>query len=290
MVRKSIFAVILVLAMVTMACSINITLPEITVNNLKTGPTQTEEINVSTPSSSSANVKINFGAGKLNLAPGAADALVSGTATYNVPELKPQITTNNNNIVLQTGKMEINGIPSFSGDFKNEWDLKLGNLPMDLDINAGAYQGRYDFGGLSLQALHVADGAADVELNFSQPNKVDMSTLQYETGASNVKLTDLANANFGSMIFKSGAGDYSLDFSGDLQRDASVEITSGVSHVTLIIPEGTPAQVTFKGGISNVNTSGNWQQSGGAYDHPGSGPGLTISVEMGAGSLDLETR
>lgn len=290
MFRKSILAVILVLALVTMACSINITLPEITVNNLKPGPTQTEDINVPLPDSSSATVKFNFGAGKLNLAPGAENALVSGTATYNVAELKPQITTNANNVVLQTGKMEIKGIPNFSGDFKNEWDLKLGDLPMDLTINAGAYQGRYDFGGLSLESLEVADGAADVELKFSQPNKVEMSTLQYETGASNVKLNNLANANFSKMVFKSGAGDYSLDFSGSLQRDASVEITSGVSHITISVPQGMPAQVIFKGGISNVNTSGGWQQSGGAYNHPGSGSGLTISVEMGAGSLDLETR
>ena len=290
MFRKSILVVILVLAMVTMACSINITLPKITVNNLKTGATQTENISVPLPDSSSATVKFNFGAGKLNLAPGAENALVSGTAVYNVVELKPQITTNGSNIVLQTGKMEIGGIPNFSGDFKNEWDLKLGNFPMDLTINAGAYQGRYDFGGLSLQSLQVADGAADVELKFSQPNKVEMSTLRYETGASNVKLNNLANANFNSMVFKSGAGDYTLDFAGSLQRDASVEISSGVSHVTIIVPQGVPAQVTFTGGVSNVNTSGNWQQSGGSYNHPGSGSGLTINVEMGAGSLDLETR
>lgn len=290
MFRKSFFAVILVLALVTIACSINITLPEINVNNVQTGPTQTEELNVAAPDSSPARVKFNFGAGKLTLAPGAQNALVNGTAIYNVTELKPQITTNGNNIVLQTGQMDISGLPHFSGDLRNEWDLKLGDFPMDLTINAGAYQGRYDFGGLSLQSLKVADGAADVELNFSQPNKVEMSTLQYETGASNVKLNDLANANFNSMIFKSGAGDYTLDFSGNLQRDASVEITSGVSHVTLVIPNGMPAQVNFKGGISNVNTSGNWQQSGNSYDHPGSGSGLTVSVEMGAGSLDLETR
>jgi hypothetical protein len=290
MYRKSILAVILVLALVTMACSINVTLPEISVNNLKTGPTQTEDINVALPNSSPASLKFNFGAGKLNLSPGADNALVSGTATYNVTELKPQISTNGSNVVLQTGKMELNGIPNFSGDFKNEWDLKLGDFPIDLTINAGAYQGRYDFGGLSLQSLQVADGAADVEMNFSQPNKIEMSTLRYETGASNVKLNDLANANFSSMIFKSGAGDYSLDFSGSLQRDGSVEITSGVSHVTIIVPEGMPAQVSFTGGISNVNTAGNWQQSGSAYNHPGSGSGLTISVEMGAGSLDLETR
>ena len=50
-----------------------------------------------------------------------------------------------------------------------------------------------------------------------------MSILRYETGASTVKLNGLANANFGTLIFSGGAGDYTLDFSGDLQR-------SGHSH------------------------------------------------------------
>ena len=35
-----------------------------------------------------------------------------------------------------------------------------------------------------------------------------MALFRYETGASKVKLTGLANANFGTMDFNSGAGDY----------------------------------------------------------------------------------
>jgi len=53
-----------------------------------------------------------------------------------------------------------------------------------------------------------------------------METLRYVTGASNLKLSNLANANFASMIFEAG-GNYSLDFSGELRQDAVVTIEAG---------------------------------------------------------------
>jgi hypothetical protein len=73
---------------------------------------------------------------------------------------------------------------------------------MHLVINGGAYQGRIELGGLSLLSLEVNDGASDVKLEFSEPNGVVMDTLKYSTGASNVELSGLANANFKSMVFR----------------------------------------------------------------------------------------
>ena len=287
MFRKSFFVAVLVLALVTMACGININLP---IRDIKTGPTQTDPINIPAPGSGVANVTLNFGAGELRLAPGAEDALVTGTATYNVADLKPEIITDDNNIRIETGDLEIRGIPNFQRDVRNEWDLQFGETTMDLRINAGAYQGRFELGGLSIRSLVVGDGAADVELDFSEPNQVEMDALRYETGASNVELSGLANANFGSMVFRSGAGDYTLDFSGELQRDASVDIQSGISQVRIIVPEGTSARVNFTGGLSNVNSQDAWQQNGNDYTLSGSGPTLTINVDMGAGNLELRNR
>ena len=67
-------------------------------------------------------------------------------------------------------------------------------------------------------------------MKFPKLNRVEMDSLYYQTGASNVHLSDLANANFASMVFRSGAGNYTLDFSGELQRDAEVKIESGISQ------------------------------------------------------------
>jgi hypothetical protein len=135
----------------------------------------------------------------------------------------------------------------------------------------------------------VTDGAADVRLNFSQPNPAEMTTFRYTTGASNVTLKGLANANFAALIFRSGAGNYTLDFSGALRRDATVTLESGVSKVRIVVPDGMSARVYFKGGLSNVTVSGGWKRSGDLYLLEGSGPTLTINVDMGAGSLEFDT-
>lgn len=287
MYTKSILAVIMVLALVTVACSISIDLPR---TNIQTGPLVSEDISVPVPDTSgTVELELNFGAGELILSPGAQDALVTGETSYNVPDFKPNITTSGNRVQIETGDVGITGLPNFGDDRKNEWDLKLSDTPMNLRIQAGAYQGRWNLGGLALEGLEISDGAADVELDFSEANQVEMRELRYETGASNVELRSLANANFDRMVFRSGAGNYTLDFSGELQRDARVQVESGISQVTLIVPEGVQVRVTFNGGLTNIDALGGWQVDGNSYLLEGSGPALEIEVDMGAGNLQLRT-
>ena len=286
MKQATIIIVIAALALAGLSCGLTVDIP---VDRITTGPTRTDEINIPAPDADEIDLILSFGAGDFKLDSGAADALVSGTARYNVDDFKPEITVEGNQVRLESGELKIEGIPRINDDVENEWDLELGDQVINLEINSGAYKGDFDLGDLSLKSLKVSDGAADVRLKFSQPNRIEMDSLSYQTGASNVRLTDLANANFASMVFRSGAGNYTLDFSGELQPDAEVDIKSGISQVTLIVPEGFSAQVIFEGGLTNVETHGVWQKSGGDYLLEGSGPVLTISVDMGAGNLILRT-
>jgi hypothetical protein len=107
------------------------------------------------------------------------------------------------------------------------------------------------------------------------------------TGASSVKLTRLVNANFAVMNFKGGAGDYTLDFAGELQQDATVDITAGLGSLKIVVPEGTTAKITISGAINDVRTEGTWAVTGKTYELAGEGKTLTIHVDMGIGSLTL---
>ena len=252
---------------------------------------ETSVIEVPAPDSNeTTKVKLEFGVGELNINPGADGSIVSGTATYNVEEFEPEVTVSESAVKISQQVDDINLIPIFGDELENVWDLELGSSPMELDIAAGGYQGRFELGGIPLHELRVAEGAAKTDLSFSELNPVVMDTLRYDTGASQATLTGLANANFREMDFRSGAGDYRLDFSGELQRDAEVTIKSGLSSIVIIVPEGTPATVRFDGGLANVDRSGDWRMSGSVYSHPGEGPELTITVEIGAGNLELRDR
>ena len=275
-----IISAILVLALASMACGFSIDLPP----RAETGPDVEETIAVADPESDETRLSLNFGAGELKLSSG-ADGLVEGTALYNVDQLKPEVIEDGGNVEIKQG--DLDSVLPFD-NMKNRWDLQLGNIPMDLTIEAGAYDGQMELGGLALNNLTVKDGAAHVNLSFSEPNVVEMSRLSYSTGASEVTLTGLANANFDTFEFDSGAGSYTLDFSGELQRDASVKVNSGLSELTIIVPEGVDATVSIEGGLTDINTGNGWSQSGNTYSHEGSGPTLTISVNMGAGSVTLQ--
>jgi hypothetical protein len=281
MTRK-LLPVLLVLALATIACGFNVSLP---INTITPGPLVTDQIEVPWPGTGPVDLTLAFGAGTLKINPGAT-GLVSGTAQYNIPDFKPAVTVNGSAVRIEQGNWKLTGIPNLSG-IKNEWNLSLGSQSLALSIEAGGYHAEYQFGGLALTNLTVKDGASDVKMTFASPNPADLALLSYETGASNVNLTGLGNANFASLSFKSGAGNYTLDFTGTLKRDGSVNIETGISNMTLVIPSGIPAQLTVTGGLSNVSYDSGWSKSGNVYTQNGSGPRLTILATVGAGNLTL---
>lgn len=276
---KYLLSFIAILTLASMACGFTVNIPDAPTP----GPEVTDEITVAVPKGDETRLKISFGAGELKLSPGAEDLLVDGTATYNVPNFKPEVKKDGSNIEINQGEFKSLNV----SDLKNEWDLKLGETPMDLEINAGAYQGRYELGGLALTGLTIKDGASDVDVSFSAPNSTEMSVFRYETGASSVTLTGLANANCDTIFFNGGAGDYSLDFSGELEQDTTARVETGFGDLKLVIPAGVDARVTVEGGAVNVNHSSGWGQSNHTYTQDGSGQTLTIIVKMGAGNVTI---
>lgn len=280
MKKFGMFVAVLALAGATLACSFSINAPEV-----KTMETQELVINEAAPAAvAGALVKIEMGAGKLNLS-GGASGLVEGSIHYNVFGWDPKVTREDDGVRISQSRIEDFKIPS--NDIINEWDLSLGTFPTDLEISAGAYEGEIDLSGVALTNLMVEDGASKATVEFNSPNPVEMAEFSYKTGASQVKIFGIGNANTGSFTFDGGAGDYTLDFSGELQRDATVNIETGFSNIILVIPEGINANVTVESGVSNINAGPGWDQNGDRYTRDGDGHTLTIVVEMGAGNLTL---
>lgn len=280
--KRPLVFVLIALMLASLACSVNIGNVGV---NTTAGPKQTFTVQEPLPSGSEpVKIDLGMGAGTLNLGVGAS-GLMDGTVEYNLEGLKPTLTHNGQDYSL---KQEHIDRISFTTDVINDWNLKLNDsIPMNLDISAGAYQGTMDFSGLRLQKLSISDGASQTNVSFKTPNPEKMSELSYKTGASQVKMTGLANANFDEMSFESGAGDYTLDFTGTLQRDATVSVKSGVSQVTIIVPKGMPVKVNSSGALNNVDTQGTWTSTDHTYETTGQGSTLTIEVNMGVGSLKL---
>jgi len=259
---------------------------------LKIGAVQTQTISVPLPPDTSkpVDVTLRLGAAELTAGSGAAK-LAEGTVQYNVPEFQPSVSQSGNKVEITQGPTG-----GFQGilpkDLVNKWNIKLStSVPMNLVVQAGAYSGSWDLGGLRLQSLKWDEGASKSTITFNQANPDKMETFDLTTGASTIKLTGLANLNFGKMTFQSGVGSYTLDFGGKLKRSADVEIKTGVSNVTIVVPVGTSARITLKSAVSNTKTIGSWSSSGSIYTtgKEDAADKLNITIDMGLGQLTLDT-
>lgn len=252
------------------------------------GPTQTFDINEKLGGAAVSDVTVSMGAGTLDIGSGAS-GLVSGTVTYNVEKWKPEIVRGDSSVAVKQGTTK--GLDGVGTDVVNDWKLKLGAATIRLAVTAGAYEGTYELGGLALQKLSIKDGAAKTHVNFASANLSQLETLSYDTGASAVTLSGLADANFKKLEFNGGAGSFTFDFSGDLRTSGSVTIDSGAGKVHIIVPSGTAAKVVVNGKLTDVTQEGTWTAADKTYSTPAAassgGKLLSITVNMDVGSLTL---
>jgi hypothetical protein len=272
-----------ILVATTLACSLGVP----AIPKVQTGATQTLSLNASLPNPVTVmNVDMTMGIGELNLS-GGAETLLQGNVRYNVEEWKPTVTNTRNSLTVTQGEAD-DAIRGFPGeDVINVWNVRLGNIPMNLSLRAGGYDASLDLTGLPLRQLDIQDGASESEIRFDSLNPEDMQTLTYSTGASTVTFLGLANANFPQMTFEGGAGEYTFDFSGALQRDAAANIKAGLSTVRIVVPQDISARVVVDGAVGSISVNDQWEQQGKQYVNEGNSAQLLIWVELGAGSLYL---
>jgi len=122
------------------------------------------------------------------------------------------------------------------GDSENEWILLLSrNYRTSLDMDLGACEARLDLGGIPLVDLQIDIGAADVELDFSEPNPERLREFSVDCGASSLEIFGLANANIESMDFDIGAGSCKIDLRGEIHGEVEVDIDVGVGSMDVVI-------------------------------------------------------
>lgn len=279
MKKITLTSALLILVLLTSACSFSINIPEI-----KTGETNEMVIREPAPEGDTARLTIEMGAGTLSLT-GGSDQLVEGSVRYNVADWEPEVQRQSNEVRLTQNTSGKLSVPT--SNVINDWQLEIGSQPMELTVQAGAYRGTLDLGGIPLTNLTITDGASDARIIFDKLNPVRMTRLSYKTGASTISLVGLANANFDEMKFEGGAGSYTLDFTGELQRDTTVYLTAGLSTVKVLIPAELNTLVKVTGGVNNVSAKGTWTVDDDTYENRHDGPQLTILVEMGIGNLQL---
>lgn len=253
------------------------------------------ELEIPYPSQQDSHLKIGVGACRLVARPMRnGEHFLEGTYTHPTGDAAPRIVQNGNTMSLEQGN--ITSATGLRGFIKNApvFDLNLGTAhPYSMTISAGAYEGKYELGGLPLTKLKLEQGAGSVRFDFSKPNPEVMEKLSVETGAAAIRMENLLNANFEEFKMNMGAASVVLDFGGALQRETHVRIDGGMGSLTIIVPENTPAQVDHKTTLGSVKFGDGWAKSGSVYQtqaaYDGKRPLLYISVSMSLGAVKFGT-
>jgi len=244
----------------------------------------------------SGKVKVYFGGGIMNLhkyrdSSAAEPFLTEGIATYSDDRFEPTIEYNDKGVVITSGHpdrwKEISNFP-FTKDYVNEWDLSLGSGPLKFSAVTGAGKISMDFGGLSLTSIKLQLGASETMVDFSEPMLNDLKKFHIDGGAMKLVVTNLCNSRADEIDLNLGAGDFVLDFRGDLTRNLRVSLNGGAARYQILVPGSRYCSITKPGLLVGMSVGENWRVSGENYIHEGDGPKIIIESRIGLGSLELK--
>lgn len=288
------FTVAILILLCTALCCCECTPPRmpgihVNVPSLQAGEMQEKEESIPLGNEESAQVEIRFGTGELWLAAGEPEELFSGKFRYNVEEWEPEISYRNGRLRIEQGGLDRDlGFPS--GNAHNKWELEYSpDIPLDIEIKAGAGEGELDFTGLRVTELEIDMGAGDFVVRFDEPNPTAMRDLTVNAGASELEISGIGNAGPQRMTVQGGVGNVTLDFTGAWPRSANVYVTAGVGALTLRLPDNVGVRVRAVGALSSVDAP-DFHRSGNAYVNDAFGEAeteLDIRITTGVGSVRL---
>jgi hypothetical protein len=211
-------------------------------------------------------VRLEYGAGRLDLKPAAKGVLYSYTMKYDTDHSDPVSRFDAASRTLAIG-VRSRGL-KFSGSDKEAGSMHAelsDRVPMELAIELGAVEGDLQLGGLRLTDLAIKSGAADVTVRFDQPNPERLHSVMIEVGAAEVKLLHAANSGAERLRASVGVGALDLDFSGTLPHDIELTATVALGGITLRLSPETGLYVDASTLLSDFDKTGLTKRSDGWY-------------------------
>jgi hypothetical protein len=216
---------------------------------------RTEPISATYPEGDAVQLRLELNVGTLELSAG-TDNLVDGTATFNVAEWTPRVVAEGPCVTV---KQDV-GLHLFGAwhAMRNTWKLALGtSKPFALSVAKGAGEATMALGGIPLSSTDIEVGAGRAQVSFDKANPSRSSFTRVNLGAGSLFLDKVLNANTERLVFAGGAGELTVNFTGDsLQRPMTAKLDTGAGKLVLNFRNGLPCQVVVKKFLGTVHTQG----------------------------------
>lgn len=192
----------------------------------------------------SLDVEVGYGAGRLEIEPARGRMLYQASVRYDARTFRPMTSYADGRLRIGLDTHRSLSLPRDGDADGGRMTLRLGRgVPLDLDLEFGAAQAEIELGGLSMRSLHLATGASETRVRFSEPNPIALERIEFDMGAADFSARGLGHANAREIRLNGGVADMELDFSGAWRGDTNLEIDFGLGSLTLRIPREVGVRV-----------------------------------------------
>jgi hypothetical protein len=187
------------------------------------------------------------------------------------------------NLKMKAGELKVGsgGTQLMDADFTYnvpEWKPQV-----RYDVSAGV-------GNLDVEQPSTGSASGDTrniwDLHLTHRAPMEMTV---DLGAGRASLT-LGGLALTRLELNMGAGETTVDLTGNWKKDLSAQIHGGVGKATVLLPRDVGVRVVAHGGLGSIN-AGSFEKQDGAYvnDLYGKSPvSLRVEVEGGIGEINLQ--
>ena len=116
-------------------------------------------------------------------------------------------------------------------------------VPLVIEGRIGMGQSELELGGLWLVGLELGVGAGLHEIRFSEPLPFPLEALHLDTLLGELRIDRLGNASPRLASVAHSGGVMRVDLGGAWQRDGEVELSCGIGHCEVGVPDGVGLEV-----------------------------------------------
>jgi hypothetical protein len=232
-------------------------------------------------------VKIEYGAGKLNIAPAAPGTLYRANLRYDADAFTPEVSYANNRLRFGMESGNVRGRNLKEGRL----DLRLSpDVPLELDLAFGATDATVELGGLLVRHVNIQTGASRTVLSVSSPNEEECRMFEVEVGAARFEARNLGNLNAPRLSLQGGVGEVILDFTGSWQQDMNAGVEMGLGTLTLRLPRGLGVRIVKDGLLASFDSQGLTKRGDVYYSENYEDTTYKLSLDLDAalGSIRVE--
>ena len=232
-------------------------------------------------------VKLEYGAGKLSIAPASAGTLYRANLRYDAEAFTPKVSYANNRLHFGMENGNVRGRNLKEGLL----DLRLSpDVPLELELAFGATDATVELGGLHVRNVDIQTGASRTVVSVSSPNEDECRSFDVEVGAASFEARNLGNLNAQRLGVRGGVGEVILDFTGTWQQDMQAGVEMGLGTLTLRVPRGLGVRIVKGGLLASFDSQGLTKRGNVYYseNYEATTYKLSLDIDAALGSIRVE--